>query len=403
MTSTFYSGGDAKTVSPVTDPEEVQEAIEFANEALAAIEHLQQLNREEDRSSPADEKPITVAIENYIDYFGIPQVALEEHDDSNIVHVGDVEDEPENSPAQASKLKRVLLHLLAIVQRIFKAVFDLFAEQKLAARNMIPHTKEYIGRSDSLSASVAQQLNIRDRTLMLALHIDGLPPRKAPELYDTIAATFEKNYSHSALNETIAVISAAKEKDHDRLLVTSEKLHAKLKAGFVDSLKEADADDLSLFNAKKDDNSLYYISDAMFGQNYITGVIGKELKDDATFNYSCGIRRDPEVPLRTVSFPVLKPDEIRHISRTTLRICENIIRFSSDEDLLQQALRRAAYLVTKEPDKASVVALKEVAAAGQSIYIVYLRYTTKTMQSLMRWCNNSLRLYEEVKKENGKS
>jgi hypothetical protein len=136
----------------------------------------------------------------------------------------------------------------------------------------------------------------------------------------------------------------------------------------------------------------------MFGQTYIAGSIAEEINASGTFRYVCGIRRDQKVPLRVNSFPLLTPDEIRQICRTAIKVCDNILRFSRDEALMQKALREATFLKTKEPDKGSVVALRNITAVGQNSYITHLRYTVRTMQALMRWCGLSINRYEEVNK-----
>lgn len=134
----------------------------------------------------------------------------------------------------------------------------------------------------------------------------------------------------------------------------------------------------------------------MFGHNYIYGIVAKDVNADGTFRFKCGIQRDAEVPLRVPVFPVLTPDEIRAVCRTSLRICENIIRFSRDEELMQKALREATFLTTKEADKNAVAALRNFTNVGQNSYIVYLRFTTRTMQALMRWCAASIKRYGEL-------
>jgi hypothetical protein len=92
----------------------------------------------------------------------------------------------------------------------------------------------------------------------------------------------------------------------------------------------------------------------------------------------------------------LTPDEIRQISRTTVQLCESIIRFSRDEELLQKVLREAGFVHTKEVDKSAVVALRNISAVGQNSYIVYLRYMVRTMKALMQWCAASIKRYEGV-------
>ncbi len=399
ITSYSTSGGSADVASPnnqedhpIDNLQEVEEAINYAQEAMDVAQKLEQANLQTHTGDTLEDRLLNVAVENYIEKFNIPRAALEDNLPAEI---------PVGGKKDAGRLKKIILYLYALVQRIFTAIFDFFSNQKLVARKIIPRTKEYIGRSDSLSASVGQQLMIKDKSLMTALHINGIAPAKTSELYAQLSDTFEKQYTYSAVNEVIALISAAKEKNPERVKKEAELLRAKLLSGFKASLKTADASDMSVFSEKKAEANEYYISEAMFGQNYITGVIGTLVNDTGGFNYRCGVRRDPEVSLRVVSFPVLTPEEIRHICRTSLRISENIIRFSRDEVLLQKALRESTFLVSKEPDESAVAALRDTAAVGQSSYIVYLRFVTRTMQAMMRWCNVSLGLYEGVAKNHG--
>lgn len=399
ITSYSTSGGIATVVTPgeqeehpIDDLQDVEEAINYAREAMDVAQKLEESNLQNHTGDTVEDRLLNVAVENYIYKFSIPTAALEDND---LTPAGTAEERT------SKRLKSVILYLYAVVERIFNAIFDYFRNQKLVARRIIPRTKDYIGRSDSLSAAIGNQLMIKDRSLMVALHIDGITPRKAPELFDLLADTFERQYAFSAVNEVIALIAAAKEKNTERVKKEADLLRTKLEAGFKAALKPADASDMSLFSEKKSDDNIYYVSDTSFGQNYITGVIGTTVSHNGVFNYRCGVRRDPEVPLRIAAFPVLSPEDIRHICRTSLRIAENIIRFSRDEALLQKALREASFLQTKAPDEGSVGALRDVAAVGQSSYIVHLRFVTRTMQAMMRWCDASLRLYEGVKKDHG--
>lgn len=383
VTAIFTSGGDAHRITPpehepaVTTFDEVDEAINYAGEVLHAIESLESL-----AVANAPESAnylVNHAVENYISKFDVPEVALEAQDD-----------------AKTSRIKKVILYLYAVVQRVFNVLFDFFKSHKANARKIIPLTKNYIGRSDSLTSSIASQLVIKDRSLMNSLHIDGLPPKKIPELYESLLETFEKQYEQSAVNEVVALIQAAKTKDAARVKKEAEALKAKLETGFKASLEVVSDSELRIFNEKRSEGNVYWLSPVMFGQNYIAGVIGTDIHANGTFNYRCSIKRDPEVQLRVASFPVLTPEEIRSVSRTSLKIAENVIRYARDEDLLQKALREAAFVTTQETDESSVAALKDMAILGQSSYIVYLRYTVRTMESLMRWCNLSLKKYEGV-------
>ena len=281
---------------------------------------------------------------------------------------------------------------------MFNAIFDYFRNQKLVARKLMPKTKEYIGRADSFSSSVGEQMNIKDRSLMIALQIDGVVPKKVPELYDALLEVFVQQHQYSSVTELIQLIAAVKEKNPERIQKEAQKLRDQLEEGLKANMEEVDPSTSPAFSETKANGNRYYASEPTFGQNYIYGISGDAVTEAGAFVYRCGIRRDAEVPLRVAAFPVLPPDHIRHICRVSLRICESIIRFSRDEDLLQKALREASFLVTKEPDKSVVAALKNIAAVGQNSYIVHLRFTTRTMQALMRWCAISIKMRSEERR-----
>lgn len=394
LTAYTTSGGSADVVDypleethPIDNLQDIDEAVAYANEALEAAERLEEAQLNSTPDNALANQLLKVAVENYIERFQIPTAALESEED------GDKD--------EAGRLKKVILYLYAIVQRIFKALFDFFRNQKLVARKLMPLTKVYIGEADSLTATLAGQMNIKDRSLMVALHIDGIAPKKIPEQFDRLAETFEKQYQFSSVSEVVRLISAAKEKNQERVVKEAEILRARLEAGLKAALTEVEPRSTVAFSEKKVEGNTYFASDVTFGQNYIFGIVGDQVSTQGTFTYRCGIRRDAEVPLRVPAFPVLTPDEIRHVCRTSLRVCENIIRFSRDEELLQKALREATFLTTKEADKSSVIALRNITAVGQNSYIVHLRFVTRTMQSLMRWCAASIKRYQTFGSENG--
>lgn len=377
---------------PISDPQEIEEAIAYANEALEVAQRLREAELNNEMCDPSSSKLLQVAVESYIERFEIPPAALESADDYN-------DDGARKQEAAASRLKKVILYLYAAVERVFKAIFDTLTNHKIDARRIMPLTKQYIGHADSLSAAFPTQLNIRDRSLMVALHIDGLAPRKVADQFQKLADTFEQQYAYSPVAEIVRLVSAARAKNEERVQAEAVLLRDKLEAGFKDALELVDPARVPVFiNEMKNPATQFYASDAMFGQNYITGVIGKEVRPNGTFTYYCGIRRDAEVPLRAPGFPCLTPDEIRAVCRISLRVCENIIRFSRDEELIKRTLRDAAFLTTSSPDKSSVVALRNMTAVGQNCYIAHLRYVTRTMQALMRWCAQSIKRHEEVKK-----
>lgn len=372
---------------PIINPQEVEEAIAYANEALEAAQNLEDAVRDIDlfKSPALDAERLEVAVENYIDHFSIPTAALEsDGDDENEV--------------KASRTKKVILYLYAVVERIFKTLFDFFRNQKYTARKLIPLTKNYIGRSDSLTSSLTTQLKITDRSIMTALNIDGVAPDKVPELFDSLADAFDAQYRFSAVPDVVRLVSAARAKEYDRVNKEAIALHDKLEAGLKETLKPVDPNTMSIFTEKKSEDNDYYSSEAWFGQNYITGVIGKEVRENGTFTYHCNIRRDSEVPLRVVFFPVLSPDEIRRVCRTALKVCENVVRYSRDEDLMHKILREAAFVKSKDVDQSSVIALRNIVAIGQNSYIVHLRFIMRTMQALLRWCSQSVSRYESVGK-----
>lgn len=412
------SGGSADVIDyplaethPIDDPQDVEEAVAFAIEALEAATKLEEIGLDEKGADKVAQKLLNVAVEAYIEKFDIPIAALEANhvvlfseppqEDSRTTHIGDDPASDHEEAVRQSKLKKVILYLYAIVERIFKAIFDLLRSQKITARRLIPLTKQYIGESDSLSSAVAGQLNIKDRSLMLALHMEGTVPKKIPELFDNLAEVFEKQHQHTAVTEVIQLVSAVKEKNPEKVAEKAKVLRKVLEEGLKASMAEVDPSKMAVFSEKKSDAATYYATEPMFGQNYIVGIIGNDVNQDGDFRFTCAIRRDTEVPLRVGAFPVLSPDEIRHVCRTSLRVCENIIRFSRDEDLLQKVLREATFLTTKEPDKAAVAALRDIAAVGQNSYIVHLRYTTRTMQALLRWCAASIKRYEGLN-QNGR-
>lgn len=375
----------AEEVHPIEDLQEVEGAIAYANEALAAAHSLEDFcaNVNPEDGNKLSTKLLDVAVENYVERFKIPAFALESEEGSA------------PGPTQASKLKKVILYLYAVVERVFKALFDFFTMQKGRARSLMPLTKNYIGRADSFSASVAAQLNVRDRSLMTALHIDGIAPLKPSEMFQQMADALNEQHQYAAVPELVRLVSAARAKDSARTANEAKALHDKLQAGLQANLKTVDPDTLSVFTDKKAEGVQYYASEPRFGMNVIIGSVG-EVNEKGTFHYFCGVRRDMEVPLRVGFFPVLSPDEIRAICRTALKVCETVIRNSRDEELLKKILREATFVTTKEPDESSVIALRNIAAVGQNSYIVHLRYTMRTMQSLMRWCAQSIAKYEGV-------
>lgn len=378
-------GGQSDVVNcPIEEQEQLEEAFDYSDNAMTAISALEELQDALGDETPteAQKQLINLTLNNYSTKFDIPTASLES-------------DEGDEKP-EVSRLKKTILYLYAVVERIFKAIFDYCRNQKLVARKIIPVARDYIGMSDSLSSAVAGQLRIRDRSIMVALHIDGIQPRKAPILFDNLVATFERQAAHSPVNELIQFVNAAKEQNPERIHAMAVKLRAKLEEGLKSGLEVVDPNSLPIFNEKKLDDTTYYASEALFGQNYIFGVIAKEVNEDASYKYRAGIRRDMEVPLRIGFFNVLTPEEIRHLCRASILVCETILRNSREEELLQKVLREAGFLTTKNPDRSATSVLKNIADAGQSSYIVHLRYTTRTMRVLMRWCAASIQKYNEV-------
>lgn len=419
-------GGTSDTIGypleeehPITNLEEVENALAYAAEALDAAERLEEASLNYAGMNATAERLMNVAVENYFEKFQIPRAALEANDlvvydpaasssnaasdaggNADTATPTGGEDEDDETPAGASRLKKAAKLLYALVERVFKAIFDYFATQKNTARKLIPLSKKYIGEADSLPSHMATQLKIKDRNLMLALHIEGVAPRKAADMYDELAATFEKQHAFSAVTEVIRVIGAVKDKNPERISKEANTLRNKLEDGLRASLEGVNPSTIPVFTEKKSERVNYYASKPMFGQNYIVGSVGKDISVAGSFRFNCSIRRDAETPLRAAVFPVLTPDEIRQICRTALKVCENVVRFSRDEELMKKALREATYLNSKETDQASVAALRNVAAVGQNSYIVHLRFVTRTTQALMRWCAQSIARYEEVR-QNG--
>lgn len=383
-------GGSADALSypledrhPIDNPEHVEEAIAYATEALDAAQRLSEAQIDYDKADPTTSKLLDVAVERYIERFEIPSIALEDEDDSR---------------GKTGRLKKVILYLYAIVERIFKTIFDFFRTHKTTARKLIPVAKTYIGHSDAISSAVAVQLSIRDKSLMSALHIDGQAPSKPHELYETMAEDFYAQYAFSAVTETSHLVHAAKDKNYGKVMQDARALHEKLKTGIEASLKPVDPGKLAVFSEKQAKGNSYYASAPFFGQNHVIGVISDEVRDNGTFTYACAVRRDSEVALRATFFPLLSPDEIRAICRISQKVCEAVIRNSRDEDLMHAILRDAAFAKSKEADQSSVVALRNITAMGQNSYIVHLRLVMRTTQALLRWCAQSIKKYEEVKK-----
>ncbi len=376
---------------PINDPQEVEEAIAYANEALEAASRLSEMALDYQKADPTATGLLNVAVEQYIERFKIPMAAMESQDDYNDDGTPKVKTKP-----QASNLKKVILWLYAMVERIFTHIFDLLTTHKADARKILPLTKVYIGHADSLTSGFATQLNLRDRSLMISLHIDGIPPKRPSDLFQKLAGEFERQYSASPVAECVRLVTAAKAKDTKRVQEEAVLLREKLERGLRLSLEEVDPARIPVFVRESKNPSMdFFASEPMFGQNYIVGVVGKDVRPDSTFTYHCAVRRDSDVPLRTPGFPCLSPEEIRLVCRTASRLCENIIRFSRDEDLMKKVLRDATFLTTSTPDKSSVVALRNMTAVGQNSYIVYLRYVTNVMQAMMRWCAMSIRRHEE--------
>lgn len=395
ITSTFTTGGDASIMSPNPDisgernnyNDDVAEAINYVGEALEAIDVLTKAVPENRTVSDAEAKLLNVAVEKYMRKFDIPNAALE----SNDVTIP-------NDDKKIGKLKRVILYLYAMVKRIFQSMGDLMSNSDLIAKKLMPVTKNYIGRSDSISPSISEHLTIKDKSLMVALHVEGVAPKRVVALYGELQDALDEQYKHSSVNELISLLNAARTKDLGKVKTEAVELHAKLLKGVNASLEEAGDANYKLFSEKIIDSNTYWVSKPSFGQKYVTAVVGKDVDQIGTFIYRCNITRDSDTPVRVAAFPVLSPDDIRGICRISLKICEDIVRRSRDEDLVTKAMRQASFIVTAEPDQVAVSVLRDVAASSQSTYIVYLRHTVSVMQSLMRWCGLSLKIYEGVDK-----
>lgn len=365
--------------------DDVEEAINYVGEALEAINTLTNsipVNRE---IGDSEAKLLNVAAESYMRKFGIQNVGLEA-------------DDPDPNTKKIGKLKRVVLYLFAMVKRIFHSLGDLLSNAEIMAKKIMPNTKNYIGRSDSISPSISEHLTIKDKTLMSSLHVEGAAPKNVVTLFEDLQSMMDTQYPHANTSELIALLNAAKTKDINKVKVEAIQLHAKLQKSLTATFEEAGADKHKLFNEKIIDTNTYWVSKPSFGQKYVTALIGNDVDQIGTFVYRCSVTRDPDMPLRVAAFPILSPDDIRGICRTSLKICEDVIKRSRDEDLIAQAMRKASFIVTSEPDQAAVSVLRDIAASAQSPYLVYLRQTCSVMQSLMRWCGLSLKMYEGVDK-----
>lgn len=393
ITSTFTTGGDASIMSPNPDVsgelnnygDDVEEAINYVGEALEAIDVLTKAIPVNRTMSDSEAKLLNVAVESYVRKFDIPSAGLESAD-------------PDPEVKKIGKFKRVILYLYAMVKRIFQAMGALLSNSEILAKKLMPTTKNYIGRSDSISPSISAHLTIKDKSLMTALHVEGVAPKRVVAIYEELQSALNEQYQYSSVSELISLLNAAKTKDLEKVKTEAKELRAKLQKGAEVSLEQSSETQHKLFSEKIIDTNTYWVSKPSFGQKYITAVIGKDVDQIGTFVYRCGITRDSDTPLRVAAFPVLSPDDIRGICRISLKICEDIVKRSRDEDLVAKAMRQASFIVTAEPDQIAVSALRDIANASQSTYIVYLRHTVNVMQSLMRWCGLSLKIYEGVDK-----
>ncbi len=363
------------------DGPEFEEALAIAQEALDAASKLQDMQLDLEQAEGATkefgEKCLNVAVESYQRRFEIPNAALES-----------------NEVDERNGFQKTIDYLYGLAKKLCQYVLDLLRNHRRAAREHIRLTKEFIGRADSLEAHSHPPV-VTDRAVLTGLQTNGIVVKTIPQMYERLTGVFETQLAFTAVNETIAVISAAKDGDADRLHAKAEELREVLENGLKASLKkEANPKANNLIKMEERAHECY-VSDVMFGQRYVVGAVAEKVSDEDTFFYQCGIRRDAEVPLRATSVEALSPDDIRLICRTALKNSESIIRNSRDEDLLLKAFRDIDFLATRSPTRETAKALRMYGSMTRNSYIAYLRLTSSVTRTLLRYCAISLKMYEK--------
>jgi hypothetical protein len=389
---------------PYDDVEEfpegdVDEALSFAQDCLCSAASLSN-GLSEAGDNPEAIKILALAAESLIERFSLRSVALEDFPPAPPPpKTEEAKDKSgDQTDQQRSKISKVIAYLYALAKNTFQYFFDFLRNQKATARKIVPITKDLIGRIDAFGGGTIGT-KITDRGVVMGLHIDGMPPRRATAMFEELAGQLRKINQTAGINEISAVLLAAKEKNEELFKKRSGELHDHLEKGMQTFMNRVDNPKMFPVFRNEQKGKTCYATEAMFGQNYITGMIS-ECDDKGRFFYKALVARDPEIPVRAESFPALSPDDVRQICRTSLRLSEEIIDMSRDEDLVQKLMRDASFFVTTEGGAYAVPALHNFVAVANNHYFAYLRFITRTMQLLMRWATQSVLAYE--KDANGK-
>ena len=387
--------GDALAV--VEFPEEdVDEALTFAHGCMQAAASLNS-GLAEAGNDPKAIEILAVAAESYIDRLSLRKLGPEDFPPAP-PPPKEGQDEKEKTEQQRGKIAKAVSYLYALAKNTFQFFFDFLRNQKATARKIVPLTKDLIGRIDAFGGG-SVNAKISDRAIVMGLHIEGMPPRRASALFEELSGQLRKINQTAGIGELTAVLLAAKDGNDDLFKRRSEELRNHLEKGMQTFMNRVDNPKLFPVFRSEQKGKTCYATDAMFGQNYITGMIS-ECDDKGRFFYKSLVARDPETPVRAETFPALSPDDIRQICRTALRLSEEIIDMSRDEDLVQKLMRDASFFVTAEGGSYAVPALNNFVAVANNHYFAYLRFITRTMQLLIRWALQSVVAYE--KDRNGK-
>ena len=387
MTDTEDIVIDAESQFDNVVEEDVAQALSYAQDSITAASILNKAYElAEDKYALT---AVHIAAENYALKFKMPQAALEENDEDSKKPI---------SEQQRSRIKSVIDYLYASAKRVFQFFFDLLRKQSHTARAAVKLTKELIGRVDSFEGKKSPE-KIKERGIIAGLHIDGITPKRASALFEDLVSKFNVINASSSLDDLSDFLAAAKSKDEKRLLDKAQKLHASLLSGVKLFMNEVGNPSThpafrGSFNGRQ-----CYATQVLFGQNYITASISKEISEDGRFTFKSSIARAAEVPVRATEVDVLPADEIRQICRSALRLSEMIIEHSRDEDETHALMREASFFVTTSDNEYAIPALHNFSAVANNHYFAYLRYIVRVMQLLMRWCRLSVQAYEQQDKE----
>lgn len=353
-------------------------------EAMHALEAANLLNQSALGNSPVDKHALDVAVEKYIDYFQLPQAALE----SDNTQPGTV----------GGKLKKVIVYLYSLAQKLFRFFFDYLTNKKIAAKRYVALAKNLIGRIDDYQAvSFASVEKIANKPLAAAICIDSVVPKDIVSQYLTILSNYSKQLNHTAIDESIALIKEAKVGDMDKTSKASVELYSVLKAGAEASYTlVSNAKDHPLFRSESNVND-YYIAGPYLGQMYSLIEISKEPDKDGKFYYRCVKKRDNSKPTRLNGMEALPVDNILAICRAAVKHCNNVSINSTTEARLQKILRDAKFLSTNEPTETSIVALRQFACVVKNSYATHLALSMDTTKVLLRYASESVSNYEKLK------